>query len=79
MEYLHSKNIVHRDIRPENIVIGGKGEARLCGFGFANMVDKPCLRRPAATSYLAPEILTTKVLFSSIHLALWLMFHSSRL
>ncbi|KAF8339170.1 kinase-like domain-containing protein [Cantharellus anzutake] len=42
--YLHSKGIVHADIRPGNIVIGDGGNPRLRGFQFSyDRLDEPLL------------------------------------
>ena len=32
LEYLHNNGVLHRDIRPENIVFNSKGLCKLCDF-----------------------------------------------
>ncbi|KAI1828350.1 serine/threonine-protein kinase [Xylaria intraflava] len=56
--YLHSKNVMHRDMKPENILIGLHGELKLADFGYS--VHAPSDRRDTlcgTLDYLPPEML----------------------
>ncbi|CAJ0575307.1 unnamed protein product, partial [Mesorhabditis spiculigera] len=60
VNYLHRHEIVHRDIKLENILIDGNGDLHLADFGFARFLEK----RRRATSfcgtrpYSSPQIVT---------------------
>jgi hypothetical protein len=62
MEYLHSKAIVHRDLKSLNVLLTADGEARICDFGFSRSLSQATERRMTTNigtpHWMAPEILT---------------------
>uniref|UniRef100_A0A7S3KS13 Uncharacterized protein n=1 Tax=Euplotes crassus TaxID=5936 RepID=A0A7S3KS13_EUPCR len=59
-EYLHSKNIIYRDLKPENLLIDNMGYLRLTDFGFAKYCDGRTYTLCGTPEYLAPEVLMNK-------------------
>lgn len=61
-EYLQSKNVVYRDLKPENLLIGEDGYLRLTDFGFAKVLEGGgrTYTLCGTPEYLAPEILLNK-------------------
>lgn len=57
MEAAHSNHIVHRDIKPQNIIISREGKVKVTDFGIAKAVTSDTITSNAMGSvhYLSPE------------------------
>lgn len=55
---LHRRNLLHRDIKPDNLHLGEDGQLRLLDFGLAycpGLSEDPRHELPGTPSYIAPE------------------------
>lgn len=63
-EYLHSKNILYRDIKRDNVGFNADGTVKIFDFGLARQLDTPInedetflMTRVGAPRYMAPEVI----------------------
>ncbi|TPX58896.1 hypothetical protein PhCBS80983_g02869 [Powellomyces hirtus] len=68
LEYLHAHTIVHRDIKPDNILLDADGHAYLTDFNIAvKFREERPLKSVAGTEpYMAPELLLGNGYFASV-------------
>ncbi|XP_063703177.1 cGMP-dependent protein kinase 1-like [Culicoides brevitarsis] len=61
-EYLHTRNIFYRDLKPENLMLDSRGYIKLVDFGFAKFLkpNEKTWTFAGTPEYVAPEIITNK-------------------
>jgi len=60
LQHLHDKNIVYRDLKPENLLIASNGYLKITDFGFAKLLTEDTWTLCGTPEYLAPEIIQSK-------------------
>ncbi|RDW59758.1 putative cAMP-dependent protein kinase [Coleophoma cylindrospora] len=60
LEYLHSKEIIYRDLKPENLLLDRHGHLKITDFGFAKKVPDITWTLCGTPDYLAPEVVSSK-------------------
>lgn len=60
LDYLHKSERIHRDIKSDNLLIGGEGEIKLADFGFCAELNSVADKRRSVVGtpyWMAPEVI----------------------
>ncbi|MBL8602268.1 MAG: serine/threonine protein kinase [Myxococcales bacterium] len=58
LEHIHLRGVVHRDIKPGNVLVSRRGDVKLADFGLARVLDDPTpetLGVVGTPAYMSPE------------------------
>ena len=67
LKYIHSANIVHRDVKPSNILVNADCTIKICDFGLSRQIDsglEDLTEYVVTRFYRAPEIMLSSHMYT---------------
>jgi len=58
LEALHARNVIHRDVKPENLLLDSRGYCKLGDFGLATFASGSAHTLCGTPEYMAPEVIS---------------------
>lgn len=60
LQYLHERDIIYRDLKPENVMVDNQGFIKLVDFGTAKIIQGRTYTLVGSPHYIAPEVIVGK-------------------
>lgn len=67
LAYLHSRHIIHRDIKSDNLLLSRNGDIKLGDFGYAAQLTRERKKRNSKVGtvcWMAPEVIKGKDMYT---------------